>query len=377
MDFGAALHLDQRNKSAKPLAQELGEEAALSECTAGVGVHRQCHGLLAEVDSIEAQRHGAHLTQLDSKHFPQHVIVAGGDRFGGEDYRVQTDGQAFPRWKTSVDRHGDTGQEAFVGGPAAVDVDGLPGDQHHALCVAEKGDTAHSHRAPVIAEDVQRRLPKLFPALEARAGLLQERLDELDELVFDHDKDPPGSLLTTVRDKLVGKQRSAFMTSEAIPAAKPASASRVTLAIITEPKQANPNNTIHGGVILKLVDECGAIAALRHAGEGQITTAAIDSMTFLGPVYVGERVEISAEVTYVGRSSIETRIEVFAEPIESALKRKVGVGFGLYVALDLKDQRPRQVPPLLIETEADRARQKAAQARQAARLARRAEAVDQ
>ena len=162
------------------------------------------------------------------------------------------------------------------------------------------------------------------------------------------------------------------MTSEAIPA-KPASASRVNLAIITEPWQSNPNGTIHGGVILKLVDECGAIAALRHAGRGLITTAAIDSMTFLGPVYMGERVEISAEVTYVGRTSIETRIEVFAEPIESALKRRVGVGYGLYVAIDEADQRPREVPPLLIATDADRIGQKAAQARQAARLARRAE----
>jgi uncharacterized protein (TIGR00369 family) len=166
------------------------------------------------------------------------------------------------------------------------------------------------------------------------------------------------------------------MTSEAIPA-KPASASRVTLAIITEPWQANPNNTIHGGVILKLVDECGAIAALRHAGKGMITTAAIDSMTFLGPVYVGERVEILAEVTYVGRTSIETRIQVFAEPIEDAVRRKVGVGFGLYVALDSAGRQPQTVPPLLIETEADRAGQKAAQARQAARLARRGEAIGQ
>jgi len=164
------------------------------------------------------------------------------------------------------------------------------------------------------------------------------------------------------------------MTSEANPA-KPASASRVNLAIITEPWQSNPNCTIHGGVILKLVDECGAIAALRHAGKGTITTAAIDSMVFLGPVYVGERVEISAEVTYVGRTSIETRIEVFAEPIASALKRKVGVGYGLYVALDEVDRRPQPVPPLLIETETDRLGLKAAQARQAARLARRAEAL--
>jgi uncharacterized protein (TIGR00369 family) len=164
------------------------------------------------------------------------------------------------------------------------------------------------------------------------------------------------------------------MTSEAIPA-KPAAASRVNLAIITEPWQSNPNGTIHGGVILKLVDECGAIAALRHAGKGQVTTAAIDSMTFLAPVYMGERVEISAEVTYVGRTSIETRIEVFSEPIENAVKRKVGVGYALYVALDAAGQHPSPVPPLLIETEADRIGQKAAQARQAARLARRSEAA--
>jgi uncharacterized protein (TIGR00369 family) len=159
--------------------------------------------------------------------------------------------------------------------------------------------------------------------------------------------------------------------------AKPASASRISLAIITDPGHANAFGTIHGGVLLRLADECGAVSALRHAGKGQITTAAIDSMTFIGPVYVGERVEISAEVTYVGRSSIETRIEVFAEPIENAVKRKVGVGYCLYVALDLQNLRPRQVPALLIGTEADRINHKAAQARQAARLARRAEARGQ
>jgi uncharacterized protein (TIGR00369 family) len=158
---------------------------------------------------------------------------------------------------------------------------------------------------------------------------------------------------------------------------KPASASRVSLAIVTEPRQANPFGTLHGGVILKLADECGGIAALRHAGRGQITTAAIDSMTFLGPVYVGERVELTAEVTYVGRTSIETRIEIFAERIESAERRKVAVGYGLYVALDDTSRRPRPVPPLLINTEAGRRTQEAARARQAVRLARRAEAREQ
>jgi uncharacterized protein (TIGR00369 family) len=156
--------------------------------------------------------------------------------------------------------------------------------------------------------------------------------------------------------------------------AKPASASRMSLAIITEPGQANAFGTLHGGVLLRLADECGAICALRHVGRGQITTAAIDSMTFLGPVYVGERVEFVAEVTYAGRTSIETRIDIFAEPFDQPQPRKVAVGYGLYVALDETGRRPRPVPPLLIETEADRRRQEAARARQAVRLARREEA---
>ena len=156
--------------------------------------------------------------------------------------------------------------------------------------------------------------------------------------------------------------------------ARPASASRVSLSIIIMPDQTNPYGTLHGGVLLRLADECGAIAALRHVGHGQITTAAMDSMTFLGPVFVGERVEVCAEVTHVGRTSIESRIDIFAEPLEKAERRKVGVGYSLYVALDDQGKQPQRVPPLLSETEADRRRDQAALARQAVRLARRAEA---
>jgi uncharacterized protein (TIGR00369 family) len=157
--------------------------------------------------------------------------------------------------------------------------------------------------------------------------------------------------------------------------AKPASASRISLAIITDPGQANAFGTIHGGVLLRLADECGAVSALRHAGKGQLTTAAIDSMMFLGPVYVGERVEIVAEVTYVGRTSIETRIDIFAEPYDRPERRRVAIGYALYVALEEHVRRPRPVPPLLIETEGDRVRVEQARARQAVRLARRAAAL--
>lgn len=155
---------------------------------------------------------------------------------------------------------------------------------------------------------------------------------------------------------------------------RPAAASRVSLAILTDPGQANSFGTVHGGVVLRLADECGAMAALRHAaGAASITTAAIDAMTFLSPVHVGDRLELVAEVTYAGRTSLETRIEVFAEPIARPERRRVAVGYGLYVALD-DQEKPFPVPPLLSETEADRRRDEAARARQAARLARRDEA---
>ena len=107
-------------------------------------------------------------------------------------------------------------------------------------------------------------------------------------------------------------------TGEAGMEPRPAAASRVSLSIIIMPGQANPYGTLHGGVLLRLADECGAIAALRHVGKGQITTAAMDSMTFLGPVFVGERVEVCAEVSFTGRTSVESRIEIFAEPLEKA-----------------------------------------------------------
>ncbi len=146
--------------------------------------------------------------------------------------------------------------------------------------------------------------------------------------------------------------------------------SRVFLAILTNQTHANSYGAVHGGVMLHLSDECGALAALKHVGGGKMVTAALDSMTFLGPVRVGERLEFVAEVTYVGRTSLEARIDVRAETKGASESRLVAVGYGLYVAMDEQD-RPRPVPQLVSETEADRTRDEAAQARQLARLARR------
>jgi len=161
------------------------------------------------------------------------------------------------------------------------------------------------------------------------------------------------------------------METDPSPAApRRGSASRSTLAIITDPGQANPFGSIHGGVILRLADECGALAAFRHSGGPVVTTAAIDGFTFIGPVRVGERVELISEVTYVGRTSMEARIDVYAESMSQPNPRKVGSGYGVYVALDVQG-KPCPVPSLLSETQADHDRDAAARLRQAARLARR------
>lgn len=156
--------------------------------------------------------------------------------------------------------------------------------------------------------------------------------------------------------------------------AKPSAASRTTLSRITLSTDANAFGAVHGGVLLRLADECGAIAALRHAESSRITTAALDSFVFLAPIAIGMRIEAQAEVSHVGRSSLESKIEIFAEPLQDpSARRKVAEGYALYVALDEFDN-PRPVPRLLVETETDRRRACAAQDRQAVRLARRNDA---
>jgi len=144
-------------------------------------------------------------------------------------------------------------------------------------------------------------------------------------------------------------------------------APRATLAIITRLDHANAFGNVHGGVILRLADECGGLAVLKLAGGPVVVTAAIDAMTFLGPAHVGERLEVVAEVTYVGRTSAEARIDAYSEPITTGVRRKVATGYALYVALD-DEGKPRPIPPLSAPHD------EAALARQTIRLARRDEA---
>ncbi len=142
--------------------------------------------------------------------------------------------------------------------------------------------------------------------------------------------------------------------------------SRVTIAQLMQPEHANNLGYVHGGWIMKLVDEAGALACMRHS-QRRVVTVAIDSMVFRNPIRIGDLVQLTAELTNAGHTSMEVEVQVDAENPISGVKTHTNTAYLVYVALD--DQaRPVAVPPLLVETEEERRRQHEALERQARRL---------
>lgn len=150
--------------------------------------------------------------------------------------------------------------------------------------------------------------------------------------------------------------------------AKCASDSQVTISEQTMPSDANPLGNIHGGHVMKLVDEAGGLAAMRHARR-PVVTVAIDSITFLSPVKVGHLLILRSSVNWVGRTSMEVGVRVEAEnPVTGEIVH-TNSAFAVYVALD-DAGRPCRVPPLILENDEQRRRWTEAEARQALRLQR-------
>lgn len=147
---------------------------------------------------------------------------------------------------------------------------------------------------------------------------------------------------------------------------KPIRASRVTLSQLMHPEHANLLGNIHGGWIMKLVDEAGALACMRHA-QRKVVTVAIDSMVFRQPIRIGDLIIINAEVSYVGRTSMEAEVQVLAENPITGERTHTNTAYLVYVALD-DVGRPTSVPKLIAETEEEKRRKQAAEERQERRL---------
>ncbi|MGY0067794.1 acyl-CoA thioesterase [Streptomyces sp. QTS137] len=156
---------------------------------------------------------------------------------------------------------------------------------------------------------------------------------------------------------------------------KPVSASRTTLSHIMTHSDTNLLGTVHGGVIMKLVDDAAGAVAGRHS-EGPAVTASMDEMAFLEPVRVGDLVHVKAQVNWTGRTSMEVGVRVLAERWnESAPATQVGSAYLVFAAVDA-DGRPRRVPQVIPESERDRRRNQEAQIRRTHRLARRRAIVE-
>ena len=147
---------------------------------------------------------------------------------------------------------------------------------------------------------------------------------------------------------------------------KPVRASRISIAQLMQPEHANNLGNVHGGWIMKLVDEAGALACMRHARR-RVVTVAIDSMVFRQPIRIGDLVILTAEVTYTGRTSVEAEVQVQAENPITGERTHTNTAYLVYVALDDAGD-PTPVPPIQAETEDEKKKLEEGKARQQRRL---------
>ena len=151
--------------------------------------------------------------------------------------------------------------------------------------------------------------------------------------------------------------------------ARPASASVTMMTEHVLPSHANALGTVFGGTIMSWIDVCGAVCAQRHARK-LVVTAFVDDLVFEGPVRVGEVVKLIARVTATFRTSMELEVIVEGEnPLEGRTWPCVRAML-TFVAVDETTRKPVPVPPLLLETDEDRRKQRDAEERKAHRLAR-------
>ncbi len=148
---------------------------------------------------------------------------------------------------------------------------------------------------------------------------------------------------------------------------RPVSASRTILSQIMLPGDANPDAHVHGGTIMKIADSAAGVAATRHC-RSRVVTARLDGLDIVAPVFVGNLVTVKASVNYAGRTSMEVGVRIEAENARTGEVRHVASAYFVLVSLDAEG-KPRQVPPLLPETDEDRRRMADAQVRREQRLA--------
>ena len=138
-------------------------------------------------------------------------------------------------------------------------------------------------------------------------------------------------------------------------------AHQLTMTVLMTPETANFAGNVHGGTILKLLDQVAYACASRYAGR-YVVTLSVDQVIFRQPIHVGELVTFLASLNHTGNTSMEVGIKVIAEDIRTHQVRHVNSCFFTMVAVD-DERKPLTVPPLNPVTPDERRRFEAAKLR--------------
>jgi uncharacterized protein (TIGR00369 family) len=141
---------------------------------------------------------------------------------------------------------------------------------------------------------------------------------------------------------------------------------QVILARIMQPQDANPAGNVHGGTVMKIIDDAAAAVAMRHA-RSNVVTVSIDRLDFHEPVYVGDLITLHSSMNYVGRTSMEVGVRVEAENMRTGVVRHTSSAYLTFVALD-DNLRPLPVPELITETSEEKKRYEAGRLRREDRI---------
>ena len=155
---------------------------------------------------------------------------------------------------------------------------------------------------------------------------------------------------------------------------KRAADSATEMVQVVLPNDANPLGFILGGTVMHLIDIAGAIACHRHT-RTLLVTAAVDDLQFLHSIKVGDMIILNSHVTCAFTTSLEVQVDVFSEETLTGRRQLTSRAFLTFVAIDRAGAKVR-VPPLLVETDAERRVCDAAHRRRAARLQRKSEASE-
>lgn len=129
---------------------------------------------------------------------------------------------------------------------------------------------------------------------------------------------------------------------------------KVTIAEVIQPNEANFLGKLFGGELLAKIDLCAYASSAKHSGTVCVT-ASFDQVDFHEPIEVGDLVTLNGQVTYVGRTSMEVLVEVFAENLKQGGKRHTNTARVTMVALD-ESNKPTEVPRLICNSREEKVR---------------------